>query len=229
MTIKNVSANFINLFGLITADKLAKSDPTIGNYSETGIDAGNTIDLLLTNTPGRIYESFELWRRIAAAEIVTICGATQQTPADSLKHFQFLGIQCFLDTQAILPVPIPDPFIWGNSEFAVGKIFSDTIIANTNDYTNPAIQTAVIAKLLIIGGNRQITGIIAPAAGRYKILIVMNTSLAPRTLSLRNNDPASAAANRFLFNGNITVQPNEAASLFYDQVINRWRCYSKNN
>lgn len=227
MTIKNVSLVFIDLYGLITNDKVSKSDPVVGNYSETGISAGATIDLLLYNTPARIYECFELWRRIISAEIAVLCGVTVQNPADSLKHFQTFGMQCFLDTEAVLPVPVLDPFIWGNSEFDASKIITDTIAGNTDDYTNPALQTAIMIKFSVTSGNKKLTGITAPTVGRWKILIVYNESGGHRKLKLKSNDNGSAAANQFQLHKDIDLHPEQSISLFYDQSISRWRSWSQ--
>lgn len=96
-----------------------------------------------------------------------------------------------------------------------------TLAASQDDY-NPAgltDKTAVIRQAA--SANISLTGLIAPTTD--KLLYLINISAA-NTITLSNQDAGSAAANRFLIaGGDLILQPNASATLFYDTASSAWR------
>lgn len=224
MKIKNVTGSDIYLPDVITEQTEPYTGIGAPGLEKTIIQAGNTIDLLLYNTPGRIYSSFSLLEQIADGNIVVICDETELSTADSVKHFSLLGLPCSINEITIPPGDLPSPLPIGKIEYNEDNIFQDTITADTNDYNPIFLDDAYIIKLTP-SANWDLTGISAPASG-YKALIILNDSPS-KNLFIRSNNVGSAAANRFLFGTDIQLKPSAAAELFYDQASARWRCNSK--
>ena len=224
MTIRNISLNFINLFGLITDDINPVSAPDKGTYDETGISPDATIDLLDFNTPGQIFKSFELWRQIISGDIVVICDAVELNPADSLEAFKTQNFQCILDGAILPPAPLPDPLCLGNVKFDPTKWISSVINSDINDYNDPALSGAIGIKFNSNNNANDLTGITAQPDG--KILIIGNEGNF-RRFNIPSNDSGSIAANRFLLStAQIEVSPNEFLWFFYDGTVSRWRSIS---
>ena len=221
MTIRNISANFINLFGLITNDINPVSAPDKGTYDETGISPDATIDLLDFNSPGRIFESFELWRQIISGDIVVICDAIELNAADSLEAFKTQNFQCILDGAILPPTPSPDPLIIGNARLDPTKWISTAINADIDDYNDPALSGAIGVKFTSDDNLNDLTGVTAQTDG--KLLIIGNEGTA-RRFNVTNNGGGSVAANRFLlYTARIRINPGEFIFFFYDGSVSRWR------
>lgn len=221
MIIRNISLNFINLFGLITDDINPVSTPDKGTYNETGISADATINLLDFNTPGQIFKSFELWRQITSGNIVVICDAVELTPAESLEAFKTQNFQCLLDNAILPPAPIPDPLCLANVKFDPTKWISAAINSDIDDYNDPALSGAIGIKFTSDSNGNDLTGVTAQNDG--KILIIGNEGTS-RRFNIPSNDSGSVAANRFLLStAQIEISPNEFGWFFYDGTVSRWR------
>lgn len=94
------------------------------------------------------------------------------------------------------------------------------IVANVNDYTPASFQTAT-AMRLSTDASRNMTGLVAPTSG-VKTIKVFN--VGAQDLVLKNQDGASAAANRFALGIDLTLAANEGCTLWYDSTDSRWRC-----
>jgi hypothetical protein len=224
--IRNISLNFINLYGLITDDINPVSAPDKGTYDETGISADATINLLDFNTPGRIFESFEPWRQIISENIVVICDAVELNPADSLEAFKTQNFQCLLDNAVLPPAPVPDPLCLGNVKFDPTKWISAAINADINDFDDLALSDAIGIKFTSDSNFNDLTGVEAQNDG--KILIIGNEG-SLRRFNIPSNDVGSVAANRFLLStAQIEIRPNEFIWFFYDGTVSRWRSISGN-
>ena len=95
------------------------------------------------------------------------------------------------------------------------------ITSNQNDFSPTGLATAT-AMILSSDAVRTITGLLAPTAtDKGQILMLVNEGSFDIVLS--NANVASAAANRFLFNADITVKSNQSVFLLYDSKNSRWR------
>ncbi len=95
------------------------------------------------------------------------------------------------------------------------------ITANQNDYDLGEPKT--IARLST-DASRNITGITDGAsneAGEGRVLVIIN--VGSFNIVLTHQDAASAAANRFAINANLTLLPDQAVKLWYDINDLRWR------
>ena len=105
---------------------------------------------------------------------------------------------------------------------------ADPITGTINDYIPTEIGKIYRDVQFIFlnpTNNVNIDGLLAPTSGSFEIKILFNNS-TNRRIRLRNNRTSSVATNRFLFNGNITIQQKESAVLFYNYVLQRWHCFA---
>lgn len=93
------------------------------------------------------------------------------------------------------------------------------ITANTNNYapTNNANSSVWIINS---DAARNITGIANPTSGR----IITLTNNGSFTITLKNQDTNSTAANRFAFPADIALVAGMSVQLLYDDDTDRWRC-----
>jgi hypothetical protein len=74
--------------------------------------------------------------------------------------------------------------------------------------------------------NSDLTGITTAGFSATTLpLFLFNSGTA--TLTLKNQDPASSAANRFLFGADLALGPDSGCLLVYDNVTVRWRLLGK--
>ena len=99
-------------------------------------------------------------------------------------------------------------------------IYPPQITANQNDYNPAGFQTA---NIMLINSNapRDITGLIAPVPVEGRVMHILNNGT--KNITLKNNDAASLAANRFELDSNVTFGPNDGVILVYGILIGRWR------
>lgn len=93
------------------------------------------------------------------------------------------------------------------------------ITANQNNYA-PAGHASSSTWNISSDAARNITGIANPTAGRILILHNVGTF----TITLKNEDAASNAANRFSFGVDIPIPAKSSVHLIYDDDNDRWRC-----
>ena len=94
------------------------------------------------------------------------------------------------------------------------------IAANQNDYNPSSVVCASTTTLLInADAARDITGIAGGAAG-CSLRLINNGSF---TITLKEQDAGSAAANRFNTGGDFALAANGGVTLVYDGVASRWR------
>ncbi|KKK83087.1 hypothetical protein LCGC14_2796900, partial [marine sediment metagenome] len=101
-----------------------------------------------------------------------------------------------------------------------GDLTPPQITSSQNDY-NPANLASASVLRLDTDAARSIGGMVPPSPDDGRILIIHN--IGANNLTLANEAPFSAAANRFALAGNITLAPDDAAILQYDTTANRWR------
>lgn len=100
-----------------------------------------------------------------------------------------------------------------------GTLSPAQITANQNNYAPTNFADAFHLRLSV-NADRDMTGLAGGGDGR--IIIVTNIS-ALGILTLKNEDAASTAANRFSFpTANIPIKQNESLILRYDVTSSRW-------
>jgi hypothetical protein len=99
-----------------------------------------------------------------------------------------------------------------------GVVAPAPITANQNDY-NPAGLGAAAVLQLSTDAARSISGLAGGAEGRALGLI----NVGSHPITLLDESPSSAAANRFALGGNLVVAGRQAALLRYDATAARWQ------
>lgn len=94
------------------------------------------------------------------------------------------------------------------------------IAANQNDY-NPSSVNCATSQTLLINSDaaRNITGLAGPVAG-CQMALINNGSF---TITLKEQDAGSSAANRFNTGADISLTSSAGVLLRYDSVASRWR------
>lgn len=105
-----------------------------------------------------------------------------------------------------------------------GDISPTQITASQNDYNPTGLSTATVLRLST-DASRNITGIQGGADGR--ILKLLNVGSFPIVLKTANT--GSSAANRFDFDTDLTLQPDQGVILYYDSTDSRWRAARTTN
>lgn len=135
-------------------------------------------------------------------------------------------VQTFQDKSGVIALQDAN----GTIEVEGGLIFGDAatynLVGNTDDAVIPNIGSSVLIRLTTAGPLPDLTGIIPDDITKSAMIMLLNVGAT--SIILRNNDAGSAAQNRFLMGGNITLQPDEGAIFVYDTVDLRWRCSAKN-
>jgi hypothetical protein len=105
------------------------------------------------------------------------------------------------------------------------QITPATLAVDTHNYAPTDIGIANVVRVSS-SSNIQLTGIIAPSPVAGQILLMIN--IGGSNITLVNSSASSTATNRFLMNGNKTLQGNESVQLCYDKISLRWRVISEN-
>lgn len=101
--------------------------------------------------------------------------------------------------------------------FFLGIVEPATLGAGTTNNWAPTLTGAT--RVRFDGpAAADVTGLAGGADGRFLIL----TNDGANAIIFRDEDAGSTAANRFAFNGDITVGQNESFSIIYDGSISRW-------
>ena len=99
-----------------------------------------------------------------------------------------------------------------------GAVSPTQLTADQNDY-NPTDFHKQFVIRLSSDASRSITGIAAPTAGEYKVIL----NVGAQDIVLVDESASSTAANRFALNANITIGADEACTIWYDGTSSRWR------
>ena len=99
------------------------------------------------------------------------------------------------------------------------------ITSNQNDYnpTGWVVGGEVQVSFLVLDadGNYNLTGLEAPVPAKRMRVTIFNNS-ATQNLTFVNNSGSSDAENRFLSNGNVTLNEKEAIDFIYSPLELRW-------
>lgn len=118
---------------------------------------------------------------------------------------------------------------WGNflgavrtfaKSFRIDASLVVTPSTNQNNYAPAGLSDAVFLKITP-SADIDITGLTTGSAGRF--LLICNGS-ASFTVTLKNNDGSSLAANRFSMENDTVLRDGKLALLWYDSATSLWRC-----
>ena len=125
-----------------------------------------------------------------------------------------VGADCFDYANAI-----------GITQVTDNIITAATLTGNVDNWNPTGFATANMIRVDVDANNREITGMIAPAAGVNRIVRINNLNSGSDDVRFKENDASSDAANRFLLrdNGDKAIKPNETAVFWYDHTSSRWR------
>jgi len=101
---------------------------------------------------------------------------------------------------------------------ASSTISPSSIGANQNDYAPTGFSTAYTLRVTS-SADYNITGIAGGAAGRLINLV----NIGSNTLTLKDEDTNSTAANRFALPNDAALEAGASLSLYYDGTSSRWR------
>lgn len=102
--------------------------------------------------------------------------------------------------------------------FALNGALTTAQITATADNYNPTGLSSAVTLRLNSDASRDLTGIAGGSAGR--ILIIRN--VGSFNIVLKDEGATSTAANRFALFSDVTLQPEQTATLQYDAVSSRW-------
>lgn len=112
-----------------------------------------------------------------------------------------------------------------NGALEFGPAVTVNINTNTNNLLIPTLGSSLLIRLNFTG-NYSLTGIVPNDVTKGQWIIIINVGTGQG--SLKDNDAASLAENRFLLGANKTIQTNEGIALVYDTVDTRWRSFAIN-
>lgn len=92
------------------------------------------------------------------------------------------------------------------------------LTANADDYNPTSLSTSTVLRVSS-DASRNITGLQGGADGR--VIVLANVGSNP--IVLKDSDAASAAANRFALDADLTLSADMSAVLIYDATSSRWR------
>lgn len=111
-------------------------------------------------------------------------------------------------------------FVGGGTIFLTN--INVSLIANTSNLVIPLLVSATVIRISSTG-NFNLTGIVNPTFVRRQLYFF---NVGSNNISIRDNDGASDAENRFLLGQNRLMQANEGLSLIYDTDSSRWRSHA---
>jgi hypothetical protein len=149
------------------------------------------------------------------------------SPAGADKEVQFNDVGAFgADSgftfdkaTGVLTAPA---LVIGNSGISFDALAAATIAVNTNDFSLGGRNSMRIN--CTVASN--LTGIDSTAFAATPFPLFLYNSGAA-VLTLKNNDAGSAAGNRFLFDADLALPPNNGCVLMYDPTSLGWRLVGK--
>jgi hypothetical protein len=114
----------------------------------------------------------------------------------------------------------------GGSLFFTGSI-TETLGVSQNNYSIGTLDNFVLIRLNATA-NINITGLVPPDIALGWYILIYNVSSGANSITIKNNDAASSASNRFLLGNDKNLQPDEGIALVYDTVSQRWRSFGIN-
>ena len=124
------------------------------------------------------------------------------------------GDQTFIGDKSFTNISFDGPIVFAN------PITPSALTGNTNNYNPAGLSSSNILRISSTG-NFNLTGLQAPSPAKGQVILVVN--IGTNNITLKNNDAASSAGNRFLAGADKLVQAQESVILVYDEVSLRWR------
>jgi len=101
-----------------------------------------------------------------------------------------------------------------------GDITPAELSGNQNNYNPTGLSTASVIRLTATN-DWNITGLAGGTDGR--IIVILNVDAGSDTITLKDADAASDAANQFQLISDIPLKPGDGIALIYDSTDSRWR------
>ncbi|KKN57385.1 hypothetical protein LCGC14_0562910, partial [marine sediment metagenome] len=150
---------------------------------------------------------------VATSVIGRSAGSTGD-PADIVAGADFEVLQRTGGTLSFSVIDtIPEDFA------LTGDITPSSLAANQNNYTPSGAYTTASTVRQAASAAVDITGLTGGADGR----LVLFHNIGTFDITLKDQDGASTAANRFALNADIVLGADHAAVLQYDSTSSRWR------
>jgi len=182
----------------------AAGAPSDADYLVGTANAGLSAEIVVGTTPGG-----ELGGSWAAPTV-------DATHSGSAHHTQSHDHSAAGDGTTLVPESVE---ISGGPLATRGDISPAQITANQNDYNPTGLADAVVLRLSS-DAARDVTGLAGGADGR--ILTIHN--VGSQTITLKDENAGSSAANRFALAADVILAGDDGAVLQYDSTSSRWRC-----
>jgi hypothetical protein len=114
----------------------------------------------------------------------------------------------------------------GGLQFGGNSFATASLSANTNNLLIPNLENSILVRLEASPSNYNLTGIVVPDNTKTFFFAVFN--VGTRNITLKDDDAASSADNRFLLGADVNIQGGEGITLIYDPIDTRWRSPGKN-
>ena len=114
--------------------------------------------------------------------------------------------------------PIPPPIV-NQADIMCTDLTCPLIVANEDDYSPTGYDNTQTVLIMDCTGapGTEITGLV-----HYGQCFIVLFNHGTTSFKLKNENAASAAANRFALGGDLTVASSEAVQLFYIDTVSRW-------
>lgn len=168
-------------------------------------------------------ERFTYTGKSAATGPGTLTGATRgadASPNGKPQHDVGAAVAHRLGAADILKMwrSTPESIALAETFALLGDLTPATITADQNDYSPTGLEDTSILRLAT-NASRNLTGLAGGSEGR----LVVISNVGANDLVLKDENGASAVANRFALAGDIVISPDESLLLWYDATSSRWR------
>lgn len=118
--------------------------------------------------------------------------------------------------------------VWEKIQIDNGKIIFNNVVqplplvANTDNWTIPSLETYNVIKAQTSGANYNVTGIDSTNVVDGQTFFFYNVGLSGN-IKFKKNNAGSLPQNRIILNGDITIKTGMGVVLTYDTTASRWR------
>jgi hypothetical protein len=216
-----------------TTDTYAATDPIYGIDGWRGVATAAERNAITTERrrEGMIAyqeDTDQLWQLNAAPWIGTDADWTLRSfggsPGGANTQVQFNNAGAFGGNAnfTIVNDELKAAFVRLTSALTFDSEATQALAVNTNDLPAPTVN----GLRLNVTANCNLTGI-NPITLTNSMTLLLIVNVGSNTVTLKNNDAGSLAANRFLFDADLDLTPNNGCVLLYDLTSLRWRLVAK--
>lgn len=208
------------LTAISAAGVISKNRPACASLSDASVFCNGTSAINLTGTlQAAQFPALTGDVTTSAGSLATAIGSTKVT-SSMLNANVFSTAHSWGGVQTLAaPVTTGLQDVQGAIKYSTQSAPAQ-ITADQNDY-NPSSVVCASAETLLVNANaaRNITGVAGGVAG-CTLTIVNNGSF---TITLKEQNASSTAANRFNTGGDVAIASSAAVQLRYDGTASRWR------